>query len=386
MLKHLIVVLNFVILIYPIVAQEKKSPFSFEISETDDITSVVSGGIKSGEVVSMGMFNLKAIFDAEKAHIWKGGSLTIHLLNTHGATPSADYAGDLQVYSNIEAGNHTGLFELFYSQKIQNFELKAGWNDLCNDFYCPNFGGLFLNSSFGISPGASLNLPVSIYPVTAPFVYAGYSFNTKSKLQFASYAGNPGDIESNRYNLKWDISCENGFLNIIEYQYLSDNENYTGLKTGLYIHTADAQGLKDSSEVYNNCYGFYTVIDKNIIQPGNNSNKGLDAFLQIDFAPSDRCEVNYYLGAGLSYRGLFAKEKIKDEIGFGVAYMKMSKYWTRAESQRKDNETALEFTYRLNIFDHIYIEPDFQYIIHPGAGSNGDLRNTLVSTLRLILY
>jgi porin len=321
--------------------------------------------------------------ETEKTQLWKGGTFTAHFLNTHGATPSADYVGDLQVYSNIEAGNHTGFFELFYSQKIQNIELKAGWGDLCDDFYCTQFGGLFLNSSFGISPAASLNVPVSIYPVSAPFAYAGYSLNTNSKIQFAVFAGNPGDFETNKYNLKWDLSRENGTMNILEYQCINEDKKYLGIKSGFYIHTADVDGIKDTLKVFKNTFGFYGVLDKNLIPAKTGCSKGLDAFLQFDYAPADRSWVNYYIGTGLSYRGFFAREKVSDEFGVGVAYLKMSKFWTNINSERKSHETSLEFTYKVNLFDHVFLQPDFQYIINPGAGVNGILKNAVVASLRL---
>jgi porin len=383
MLRRSILFLLFLLLSNYLKSQEKEFPITFEISETDDVTSVVSGGIKSGDVVSMGMFNLNVNFETEKARLWKDGTFTVHLLNTHGATPSADYAGDLQVYSNIEAGKHTGLFELYYSQTIRNFEIKGGWGDLCNNFYCTQFGGLFLNSSFGISPGAALNVPVSIYPVTAPFVYASYSFNSKSKLQFAVFEGNPGDIETNKYNLNWDLSRENGMMNILEYQYIREEEKYFGLKTGIYIHTEDVKGLEDTLEVFDNTFGFYGVLDKNLVPAKTGCSKGLDAFLQYDFAPADRSGVNYYIGTGLSYRGFFAKEKIRDEFGFAIAHLKMSQYWKVANPERKSRETSLEFTYKVTLFDHVSLQPDFQYIINPDAGENGILKNAAVVSLRL---
>lgn len=385
MLKLIFNILIAVILISRMGAQEKKTPFSFEVSEIGDITSVLKGGKNSGKILALGQFDLVLGFDTEKAGWWKGGALAVHFLNNHGAEPSANYAGDLQLYSNIESGPHSGLFELFYAQKLGKYEFKTGWNNLNADFYWTEFGGLFLNSSFGISPGASLNVPVSIFPVTSPFVYLSYEISGNSKLQIASYAGNPGDLESNPYNLKWEINRNNGAMNILEYQYIKSESKYFGFKTGVYLHTADVKGLKDTTRLFKNSFGFYSIIDKNIIPAKNNFRKGLDAFVQFDLDPDDRCMVYNYIGAGLSYRGFFGKEKLSDEFGFGVAYMKFSNHWIKADPNRKKHETAIEFTYRLNYSDHLYVQPDFQYIINPGAGSSGNINDAFVGTIRFIL-
>jgi porin len=366
-------------------AQEKKSPFSIGAFATADFTNNFTGGIDQNNPLYLGQIDLILEFNTEKARLWKGGVFTAHVLNNHGATPSAEFVGDLQVYSNIEAGNHTGLFELFYTQTIGKLAVKAGWNNLNSDFYWTNFGGLFLNSSFGISPAASLNVPVSIFPVTSPFAYAGYSISKTSVIQFATYAGNPGNFETNPYNVKWQINCRNGFMNILEYQYIKESNSYFGFKAGAYVHTADVVNLKDTMEECKNKLALYLIADKNLIPARKEGGKGLDAFLQFDVAPSNRCMINYYLGAGLSYRGFFTTEKVSDELGFAIAYMRISEFYKIPQAKSKQHETVLEFTYKINLFNHFYIQPDLQYIINPGVGINGNLANATVGSLRLVL-
>jgi carbohydrate-selective porin OprB len=45
----------------------------------------------------------------------------------------------------------------------------------------------------------------------------------------------------------------------------------------------------------------------------------------------------------------------------------------------------MEFTYQLTIAEHFVIQPDFQYIINPGAGINGDIENVFAGTIRLVI-
>ncbi|MBN2485268.1 MAG: hypothetical protein JXB34_04800 [Bacteroidales bacterium] len=123
MIKTFTVILFSAILNYSTRAQENESPFSAEMSAIGDFTTIFTGGIKPGKAFYLGYLSMQATFDTEKAKWWNGGLLTAHVINTHGALPSENYAGDMQVYSNIEAGNHTSLFELFYSQKLGKIEL-----------------------------------------------------------------------------------------------------------------------------------------------------------------------------------------------------------------------------------------------------------------------
>ena len=368
-----------------VVCQEPDSPFSFESDINGDFVSVLSGGIKTCEPEYMGLISFQLGFDFEKAGLWKGGSFLIHIHNTHGQTVSADNVGDLQVFSNLEAGNHTGIFELIYTQKIGNLEISTGWNDLNATFSCTEFGGFFINSSFGITPGISLNVPVSIFPTTSPFVQTSYAFTKNSTLSFATYAGNPGDIENNRYNVKWDINQDNGMLSILQYAHSGSGEKKYCLKTGVYEHTGNFRAIKDTNKVFEDNYGIYLNFDKQLTLPGNRYSEGLNAFFQFSWAPSDRNLVNYYLGGGLTCHGFMRNKDARDKAGLGIAHLATSKTWQRTNPGCKASETALELTYQILIKERISFQPDIQYILNPGAGSNGNLQNALISGIRFTL-
>ena len=52
----------------------------------------------------------------------------------------------------------------------------------------------------------------------------------------------------------------------------------------------------------------------------------------------------------------------------GIAYANVcDEYLNRYGNVWMLNETAIELTYRIQINDNIAFQPDFQYIIHPGA-------------------
>ena len=106
-----------------------ESPFLFEASYTGDIVNNLKGGIKSGSCY-LGMANLHINFDVGKAGWWNGAQFYVNAANTHGTSPTAKLLGDMQVASNIDAGNHSFIQELWMKQTIKNVEITAGLQDL----------------------------------------------------------------------------------------------------------------------------------------------------------------------------------------------------------------------------------------------------------------
>ncbi|MBN1116638.1 MAG: carbohydrate porin [Bacteroidales bacterium] len=366
-------------------AQDTKNAFLIEGDLVGEFIHIFKGGIQTNELDYQGLEQFKLYFDTENAGFWKGGSIHLHVLNTHGQEVSANYTGDLQVFSNIESPSHTGIFEFIYSQQFIWLELRTGWNDL-NAQYCKSeFGSLFINSSFGITPGIALNVPVSIFPLTAPFLEINFNRNKNSSIGIAGYAGNPGDLVSNKYNLDWELTCNNGMLNIIQYKYHSGTEKLLSVNAGLYNHTENFVSFKDSLKAYTGNFGFFVNADKTFIASNEHFENELNGFLQFSLAPDDRNLVDFYLGTGISYHGFFNTKNVSDIVGFGIAHMSTSKSWQEQASEHKKSETAIEFTYQLCLKDRITFQPDLQYIINPGAGTNGDIDNALAGTLRFIV-
>ena len=78
----------------------------------------------------------------------------------------------------------------------------------------------------------------------------------------------------------------------------------------------------------------------------------------------------------------FVPQRPDDQIGVSVAMARCGADF-RAANNAQSHETAIEFTYVLPIADRLQIQPDFQYILNPGA--DPDLENALVLGIRLEL-
>jgi porin len=132
-MKKIFYLLIFIVFEQSIYAQTEDDAFQFGASYIGESQNNLSGGIKRGSGY-LGMANLSLEFNTEAAGFWKGGQFFVSGANTHGQTPSSELYGDYQVASNIEAGNHTFLQELWYKHTIGNVSLTLGLQDLNSEF------------------------------------------------------------------------------------------------------------------------------------------------------------------------------------------------------------------------------------------------------------
>jgi porin len=80
------------------------------------------------------------------------------------------------------------------------------------------------------------------------------------------------------------------------------------------------------------------------------------------------------MGAGCAYTGLFSK-KGNDILGLAVADGMLTK-------ERGMDETTFELSYKVQLTPQIYMQPDLQYVVHPG-GTDVQLENATVGLVRL---
>lgn len=347
--------------------------FQFEASYIGDVVNNLSGGIKTGTRY-LGMANIRAGFDTEKAGLWKGTFVYVNAANTHGAMPSAELLGDMQVASNIEAGNHTYIQELWIKQTFKKVELTVGLQDLNVEFAASEYGGLFLNSSFGILPIVSGNIPAPIFPLTSLGVTAKWNIFNNTTLLAAVYDGSPSDFDYNPYNLNWKFATGDGILAIAELQQKVSIHQLPGsYKLGAYSHNHVIEKIFDQNlpdSLNHTTLGLYAYGDQLLWESGN---KNLGMFFQMGYSPSKDTANHHYVGVGMNLTGLFGKTN-SNVLGLAVAHSGFE--------SGMGSETTIELSYQAQISPNLFIQPDIQYIIDPSGGYS-DLDNCLVATLRV---
>ena len=340
----------------------KETPFKFNASYIGDIVSNFRGGIRTGTTY-LGLANIKAGFNTETANWWKGGRMFVNIGNTHGGEPSATLVGDFQGISNIEAGNLSFLYELWYKQKLGKLEMTVGLQDLNADFATNESGSMFTNSSFGIQSSIADNVAPPIFPLTALGANVKWNISDTFLWEAAIFDGTPDDFETNPYNTEWKLSKNQGFLTVMELQV---KKSLLSGKTGNYKFGVYYHQHNDTIAVEQKNSGFYFTGDQQI------SDK-LYVFSQIGISPKKMNKNNRYFSIGLNCKGPSDKRP-NDQVGIAIAYAGI-------DGNAVGSETAIELTYQLEVTKNIYLRPDIQYIINP-AGTEAKLKNALVGFLR----
>ncbi len=362
---------------------------SFEVVYTGESVSNTEGGIENTDSY-LGNLDITMTLDTGQAGLWDDGTFFVYILENHGGRkPTAEFIGDLQAVSNIEASHNTlRLYEIWYEQQFldNTFSVLLGQHDLNSEFVVTEYGGLFLNSSFGIQPDISANVPVSIFPVAAPGVRIKWQPNKGFYIMAAVYDGDPGSPEVNNHGTRWILSSAEGAMTIYEAGYsVGGNENGPILpgtyKVGAWYHTADFDDVIDTDDGdnpirHNGDHGVYFIADQMVYR--EKEDEGLGLFFQIGGAPDNRNEVDFYIGGGANYRGLIPG---RDEDDFGIALARASiSDKLRSAGGRDFAETTLEITYRAQITPWFAVQPDVQFVSNPGADPG--LKDAIVTLLR----
>jgi len=273
--------------------------------------------------------------------MWSGGTLFVYGLRNNGGDPSANLIGDLQTASNIEAPNQFIVHEAWYEQNFADgmVSILAGLHDLNSEFYASDYASLYLNSSFGIGPELSGNVPASLFPKAALGARIRFAPFEGAYVQAAIYDGDPATR---------GFKKGEGQMDIVEAGYTFEDGAY---KAGYWMHTATKTF---GANTYNNDYGYYALIDQTLVRLEDGASIG--GFLQFGQVPSARNDITGYFGGGLNMHGLIPTRD-EDDLGVAVASAKT----------HLNTENAIEVTYRLVVTNWLAIQPSFQWIQNPGG-------------------
>ena len=358
-------------------AQDSRDGFIFEGAYTLDLASNINGGIDQG-FAYLGNIDLNVTFNTEKLGLWEGGQFYVYLLNNHGNSLSA-LMGDFQIANNIEAESNSRLYEFWYKHHFKNATITLGQHDLNSVFAISNSAGFFINSSFGIQPDISANVPTSIFPLAG--LGAVLSLNISPNLYFtnAIYDGDPGTELSNPNSLKWSLNKTDGALSIHEFSYekTKDSISQASYKVGFWNHT---QNQSYSGVVKNNSQGIYFIFDRQLTHL-NVDEKGLRFFTQIGYSLNEYNPVKSYWGSGFVFKGFFGNRK-EDTGGIAIAHNRFSPYYQSLfNSNTLNSETTLELSYEFVFSNPLTLKPNIQYVINPGSDVN--IPNALMALVRM---
>jgi porin len=353
---------------------DASSPYQLRLQYTGEAWGN-NGGVQTGSTYLQNVFaGLKV--DTDKAFGWTGGRFVAEGFYNTGNSLNENFVGSVQDPSAVDVGDRSlfRLYQVYYDQKLGNTDIRFGVMDLETEFGVTRPMDAFFNGAFAWtstldkSGDQTLNGP-STYPNTALGVRVRQRINDEWSVQAAVVNGMSDSVASPHSNAI-EISSKNGALLIGEVDYVPIARTklmvgywqYTGLQDtqNEFTATGDLRQVRGNQGAYiGGSTRLYTIKDA----------RGLDAFVNFGVGDGRVNEVDTSMNFGLTWTGLF-DTRPADKFGFGVGVVRASSGFQQAQLAAGNTifpyETAFELTYRAKLTDWLTVQPNIQYIVHPG--------------------
>lgn len=363
---------------------------TYEINDVAEVLGNPSGGMRQGTIFDN---RLELVIDADLSKLagWTGATVHVNAFRIDGHGLSTEYVGNIMAVSNIEATRATRLFEAWLEQKMFNdkVSVRAGQLAADSEFITSEYAGAFINGTFGWPALIASDLPNGgpAYPLATPGVRVQIDPVPGYSLLVGVFNGDPagpGEKDPQRRNCCGvDFRTGDPAFVIAEQQFkYNQGKKAAGLpgtiKLGAWYHAGDFTDQFNDTRSHDGNHGFYAVLDQQIYRlPGKEANKGVGVFARLGAAPADRNEISFYADAGVNFAGM-VPGRPDDVIGLAVGYAKVSGDARDADRAAnpavlvRDYEMAFELSYQAEIVPGWTLQPDLQYIIHPGTHSAED--------------
>ncbi|QBR70307.1 carbohydrate porin [Beijerinckiaceae bacterium] len=394
----------------PVLARFKKAlldlGYNLQLNYTGEVLGNPTGGIRQG-TINEGLFEMALDGDLNKIAGLTGASFHINAYVIHGRGLSTYNLFDISTISSIEARPTTRLFEAWVEQQFFDglAAVRVGQLSADTDFFISEFDALFINGTFGWPDLMRADLPSNggpTYPLATPGVRLKLIPNDQTTFLAALYNGDPSGAGFSGLGEILDPAGINFRLRDpplligeaqFKYNQSADSPGLPGtIKLGAWHHfggfndqrlAADGGLLADPSKIGNPFIhsgdtGVYGVIDQMVWRRSRNeAKKGIAVFARAAAAPSDRNLIDFYADAGIDLIGIF-DTRPDDSFGAAVSYSRISPdtrqqaidqaLFTPGPYARLDDEVSFEATYQAQIIPGFLVQPDFQYVFHPGGG------------------
>ncbi len=322
-----------------------------------------------------------------------GAQLFVFALGTHGGAPS-ELVGDVQGVSNLEAPADVQLEEAWLQQNLLGNRLSwlVGRYDLNSEFYRLQSGALFINSSFGIGPELAHSGAAgpSTFPNTAFGTRVDFKPSRNVAWRAALLDGVPVDRpgEGIRLFAPGDGALLVGEVALLERPDMGGvpRQRRFGIGRGLmrsyaakvalgaWYYTARFHDLSDTTQ-HRGSGGAYLIGDLKV--------RSVTAFVQLGLGDGRVNQIGGYVGGGLTFTGPLPS-RAQDMAGLAVAAARNGSHYERAQTAAgipTVGETTVELTYLAAIGSWLTLQPDLQYVIHPGGTRT--TRNAVAPGLRI---
>jgi porin len=368
----------------------------------------VSGGLNRGAIYE-GRLNLAV--DADLQKLMGLQQLTFHanIFQIHGDGLSRNNLQNFMVVSGVEALPSTRLYEIWFEQKWGHdlVSLKAGQLAADSEFFNTKYTDVFTNASMGWPAITSVDLPSGGPSPPLAAVGARLAVNVTESLSvlaaiFNGDGAGPGDGDPqlrNRYGVNFRVNDPPLVLGQVQYSWNNrkgDPRLAGTIKLGGWRHfggfaderlTTDGHSQFDPAgsgtpATLSGDYGVWAVAEQQVYRVQGSDDRGIGMFARASFSPSDRNLIDLYADCGIEVVGPTDKRS-NDKIGFAIGYAHVSKQaraldidYRRFIDQSapvRSAETLFTAAYQYEIKPGWSVQPNLQYIIHPGGGATNPL-------------
>jgi carbohydrate-selective porin OprB len=294
-------------------------------------------------------FDLLVPIDGKKLLGLSGSSAMVrlkHHINIFGET----YDGAAQLYSNIDAGSRTTLYEIWFEQRLMSdgLRIKAGKIDANTEFAVVQNAGDFLNSSMGFSP-TIVTFPT--YPEPRPGLTAFVRVKSGYSLGLGVF----------------DAAGSNA-LSIIEpgRSWSVGKVEHPG-RVSLGYWRLDGTIARFDDSRTSGTQGFYSVVEQSVWQQPfaqDHGERRVSTFLQLGWAEGRVSGFTHHVGGGAILQGPLQRRS-QDSIGLAATWVRFSSEPEAGFDLR--SEFVVESYYKIPFNKHIALVQDFQFLHHPGG-------------------
>jgi porin len=290
---------------------------------------------------------------------------------------SRTLVGDTQGVDNIESYRGFDVFQAWVSKSFpsQSMKVTVGLIDLnANQFDTQNVGAHFLNSSHGV--GAELSHSGRAGPSIFPLVSLGgiveKTIDTTPNggtltLRLGVFDGVPGNPDSpDRFAVR--LGARDGLLLVGQAEQSLGSES--SLQLGYWQYTASREftlPIDGAARAAAGERGGYVRIEGPVAHLKGNST--LSGWARAGVANARFGSISNYFGGGLVASGIFLGGG-GDYLGIAIASAGFSNRFRAsidAPARSSARETTFELTYQTPEWRGLTLQPDLQFVLHPGG-------------------
>lgn len=408
------------------------------LSYLGEVMGNTTGGFRRATIYE-GLVTLTLDVDLQKLAGWQGAKFHVTGFDPHGAGLTQKALGDVGVVSSADAYDGVRLDTLWIEQSFcdQRFSLRAGVLAVDDEFYQSAAEGVFVDADFGWSSILGLNVPLPTYPYSALGARLKMQPTSWSYAMVGVFDGNPApgvfhdpspnavpSTDFNKHGTSLALRRDEGAFLIAEGGvHFNDppdpnappaagGDGKKAVKETRGLFTSVKVGVSYDTDTFSDAYdagliglgsatapqrararggdwAVYALADQELYREPGTETQGLCAFLHVTYMPPDRNAYDFAGEAGVNYTGLL-RGRSDDVLGLGFAIIHASAASAAAvrDANRFDGthfatpdyEGVLEATYNVHVRRGVWVQPDVQLVLHPGASS--ERGNALVIGLR----